>query len=133
MYVLKIARRKNAMISSRGDSLLWFFISANVQETDCVTIIRILIGLDTQTVRNIQHYQVGTRERTRANGVQCVDSADCCASPCFALGALFICSSNLVLGYHLQFILKPALWLSCLHINVFLLFLDAAVNTRFSL
>jgi len=53
MYVLKIARRKNAMISSRGDSLLWFFISANVQETDCVTIIRILIGLDTQTVRNI--------------------------------------------------------------------------------
>ena len=51
----------------------------------------------------------------------------------FALDALFLCFSNLVLGYHPQLILKPPLWLSCLDINVFLLLRDPAVNSRFSL
>jgi len=90
MYVLKFSRRKNAVITSRGDSRLWLFISANVQETDCVTIISVLIGLDTQAVRNVQQYQVGTRETTLSNGVEGVESADCCAWPSLWTHCFFV-------------------------------------------
>lgn len=133
MYVLKFSLQKKCNDNNRGDSRLWLFISTNVQETNCVTIISVLIRQDTQAVRNIQQHKVGTRERTRASRVEGFESADYCAGPCFALGASFLCFSNMVMDSHSQFIFKPRLCLSCLDINVFRLLPDAAVNSRFSL
>lgn len=121
LYFIKLLQKQIAIKSFEAHCHIRLFKRVNVAQTTSIIIIRVLLRLDTQAVRNKQQYHANAYGRSWTNRVSGYSQQTATPSPASVWVFLFSVSITSLWGAQIDLTWSPpALW-CCLDVNAFLL------------